>query len=301
MALVLALLPAWLAMAWLVNKAQWFWSNRPDLQFGWIVVLLCGYLFYEAWEKRPAATFHLGISTLVLAVSALGLLFVVQIYQAAFGTTPASMAGLAVGVLAAVMANLSYVFGWTGARCFAMAFCFILVAMPLPSVIHNLVVVGLQGKVATINVEALNLLGVPAQQVGSLIQLPTCTVGIDEACSGIRSLQSTVMATLFIGFLTLKRTSLRVLLLAGGVSLALVGNIGRSLFLSLAANSRGTEAIKHYHDTAGWSILLFTVAGVAVLSWLFSRVEKRLALLRVSAPASPLAPTAPKPPAADAE
>ncbi len=50
----LALLaPAFLAMAWLVSRAQWFWSNNPDLQFGWVVLLLCAYLFWEAWEKRP--------------------------------------------------------------------------------------------------------------------------------------------------------------------------------------------------------------------------------------------------------
>jgi exosortase len=102
---------------------------------------------------------------------------------------------------------------------------------------------------------------------------------VDEACSGIRSLQSTVMATLFIGALTLKRGWLRVFLLAAGMSLAVVGNLFRSLFLSLTAHSRGTDAMKATHDMAGWSILLFTVVGVAALAWLFGKLEARLETL----------------------
>jgi len=230
-----------------------------------------------------------------LGGAGLALLFLVQVYQAAFGTNAATIQGLALGVLLIVAANLRFLFGWRGVRHFAMAFAFIYVALPFPSAVRNLVVVGLQGKVAAVDVALLNLMGVPAAQVGSLIQLPTCTVGIDEACSGIRSLQSTIMATLFIGYLTLRHNSLRLILLGSGVALAVLGNVIRSLLLSLVANSRGVGAIKAYHDTAGWSILAFTVVGVGLLAWLFARLEKRLTALSAAVPAPPVAPTQPAP------
>jgi len=273
-------------MGWLVSKAQWFWSHVADLQFGWIVLLLCAYLFWEAWESRPQPRCQATVGVFGLGGAGLALLFLVQVYQAAFGTNAASVQGLALGVLLIVAANLRFLFGWRGVRHFAMAFAFIYVALPFPSAVRNLVVVGLQGKVAAMDVVLLNLMGVPATQVGSLIQLPTCTVGIDEACSGIRSLQSTIMATLFIGYLTLRRNSLRVILFGSGVALAVLGNVIRSLFLSLVANSRGVGAIKAYHDTAGWSILAFTVVGVGLLAWLLARLEKRLAALSAPAPES---------------
>jgi exosortase len=282
--LLAGLLPACLAMGWLVSKAQWFWRHRPDLQFGWIVLLLCAYLFWEAWETRPQPRCQASPGVFGLGCFGLALLFLVQIYQAAFGTSAATIQGLALGVLLIVAANLRYLFGWRGVRHFAMAFAFVYVALPLPSAVQHLVVGGLQAKVAAVDVQLLNLMGVAATRVGSLIQLPTCTVGIDEACSGIRSLQSTVMATLFIGYLTLQRNSLRVILFGSGVALALLGNVVRSLFLSVVANSRGIGAIKEYHDTAGWSILAFTVVGVGVFAWLLARLEKRL--LALSAPPS---------------
>ena len=83
-----------------------------------------------------------------------------------------------------------------------------------------------------------------------------------------------MMATLFVGYLTLKTRSLQVALLIGGISLAILGNLIRSLYLSLTANSKGLQAIDKVHDEAGWSILVFTAAGVIFLSWLLARLEK---------------------------
>lgn len=271
---LLLLSPALLAMAWLVSKLQYFWSSRPDLQFGWVVLLLCGYLFYESCEKKPVGDWKWRWWGVVLVAGCVCLLFVVQIYQAAFGTNTASTSGLTVGVMMMVGANIGFAYGWKGVREFGMPFAFLLVAVPLPGVIHSFLVNGLQAKVAAIDVEILNLIGIPAQQVGSLIHLPNGTVGIDEACSGIRSLQSTIMASLFIGYLGLQKNALRVVLLLSGIGLAVLGNLIRSLYLCLTAHSRGLDAIAKVHDAAGWSILAFTATGVVLLAWLLSRVEK---------------------------
>jgi exosortase len=261
-------------MGWLVSKLQYFWNTRPDLQFGWVVLLLCGYLFFESWEKRPVSDWRWRWWGLTLAGLGAGLLFLVQIYQAAFGTNTASTAGLTLGVLLLVGANLGFAYGWRGIREFGMPFAFMMVAVPLPGAVHALLVNGLQARVATVDVEILNLVGVPAQQVGSLIHLPNGTVGIDEACSGIRSLQSTIMASVFMGYLGLRNIGLRVLLVVAGVGLAVLGNLIRSLYLCLTAYSKGLNAIANVHDAAGWSILAFTATGVIIIAWLFSRAEK---------------------------
>ena len=50
--------------------------------------------------------------------------------------------------------------------------------MPMPSAIHNLVVGGLKAKVTWVNVEVLNLIGIPARQIGSILQSIVPMVGI---------------------------------------------------------------------------------------------------------------------------
>jgi exosortase len=186
---------------------------------------------------------------------------------------PALILMLACAVYCVAAANIHFVHGSHGLRFFAFPLLFFLIALPMPTFLHSPIVNGLQQKVASVNVEVLNLIGIPAHQLGSVIQLPNGTVGVDEACSGIRSLQSTVMATLFIGYLMLKSRALQVALLVCGVGLAVFGNLLRSLYLSLTANARGVQAIDQVHDHAGWSILIFTTLGVGILSWVFARWE----------------------------
>lgn len=287
---LLALAPTWLAFAWLVSKAQWFWTHKPDLQFGWIVLLLSLFLLWDQWNRRPVTTFRFGWPVLAFSLAGCVALFLVQIYQAAYGMMPALMMGLCAGVYSIAAANIYYVCGWKGLRYFAFPLLFLLVAMPMPSFIYNPIVNGLQHKVASANVEVLNLLGIPAQRLGSVIHLPNGVVGVDEACSGIRSLQSAIMATLFIGYITLQSRLLQAALLFAGIALAIFGNLIRSLYLSLTANAKGVDAIKEVHDAAGWSILIFTAVGVMVLSWLFAKFERWVHAQHREHPESPGVP-----------
>jgi exosortase len=273
---LLGLLPSALALAWLVSRARWFWNHNPELQIGWIVLVLSGYLLFEAWEKRPAPRFRWNGSGAALVLCGLATLFFAQLYQAAFGVTTEGMSLLGAGVMLFIAGNVHYVFGRAGIACFAFGCAFLLLALPVPDTIYFPLVSSLQSKVAAANVTLLNLIGIPAEQTGSAIRLPRCVVGIDEACSGIRSLQSATMATLFIGYLTLRKKSLQAALLGLGILAAIVGNLVRSFFLSYTANAKGAAAIQSYHDAAGWSILAFTALAVALFAWLLNRLEKHL-------------------------
>jgi len=82
------------------------------------------------------------------------------------------------------------------------------------------------------------------------------------------------MAGLFIGFLTLKGFTARAAFVTLGVLIALAGNFFRSLYLSLAAHRYGIEALDQIHDTAGWSIMIFTLVSLGVVAWLLARLEK---------------------------
>jgi exosortase len=273
---VIGLLPSALAMTWLVWRARGFWTRNPEMHFGWIVLVLCGYLFWETWPKRPPFRGRWRLGGLTLAGSGFMLLFGAQIYGAAYGATTEGLAALGLGVMLFIAGNFHYAFGSEGVRRFAFPVAFFLIALPVPDTIYYPLVGSLQAKVASINVDLLSLAGIPAERAGNAIRLSSCVVGIDEACSGIRSLQSAVMATLFIGYLTVKRRGLQAVLLGLGVLWAFAGNLVRSFFLSYVANANGAGAIAQYHDAAGWSILAFTAVGVALCAWLLSRVEKAL-------------------------
>lgn len=271
------LLPSWVAAGWLAYQASWYWSNNPDMNFGWIVLLLCGFLVTEVAPQLPEARSRWGGGPVVLAALGLGALVIFQLYQAAFGTMPASIMGLAFGVMAIVTANVVAVYGVRELGTLGFAFYFLLIALPLPSVVQSLVISNLQGFVAAMDEELLNLVGIPAQRTGAIISLANGQVGVDDACSGFRSLQSSIMAGMFIGFLLFKSWGWRVALVFVAILLAVLGNLGRTFFLCYQGASRGVDSIKGVHDAAGWSVMAFTAIGVSAASWLVLTAQRRLA------------------------
>ena len=129
-------------------------------------------------------------------------------------------------------------------------------------------------------IEVLGWFGIPAIQHGNLIEVVTGTVGIDEACSGIRSLQSTLMVSLFLGEFYRMSGWRRWGLLPVGFILAMALNVCRMSFLTIVAAKKGVAAIAQYHDPAGVTIALACTVGLWGLALLFSKKLKSETLRR---------------------
>lgn len=276
--LILLLAPSWLASAWLVTKAQWFWSHNPELQFGWAVLVLCVYLLARAWAKRPRVRLKWNLGNICTGLLGCALLFITQLYQAAYGLTPASMSGLGVGFLLVVCSNLDFVWGWPGIRQFGFSFGFLLVALPIPSLISAPIVDRLQVGIASLDVEVLNLIGIPSIRTGNLITIAAGTVGIDEACSGIRSLQATLMISLFLGQLYQFGAARRFGLILAGFGLAVFFNLVRTFALVCLASQSGLGALAKWHDLTGVTILVACFLGLWGLGVWLRRVPKAIPL-----------------------
>jgi len=254
--LILLLAPSCLAFAWLASKASWFWSHDPEFQFGWAVFVLCIYLFARAWTKRPLVRLKWNAGNICTGVLGCLVLFITQLYQAAYGLTPASMSGLGLGFLLVVCSNLNFVWGWPGLRHFGFAFGFLLVALPIPSVVGSPVMDTLQNQLAAIDVEVLNLVGIPVIQRGHLVATSLGTVGIEEACSGIRSLQVCLMISLFLGQIYQFGIGKRFGLVIAGFGLAVFFNLIRTFTLVCIASQSGLGALGKWHDSTGVGLLV---------------------------------------------
>jgi exosortase len=141
-------------------------------------------------------------------------------------------------------------------RHFGFPIAFFLVAVPWPSGLENYVVHSLTRLNTGITVELLSMCGVPAIQHGDVIEISNGMVGIEEACSGIRSVQATLMISLFLGEVCRLRSRWRVLLVFGGILMAFGFNVVRTFLLTWVAASKGMAAIASWHDPAGVTILV---------------------------------------------
>src|SRR5207244_3065173 len=109
--------------------------------------------------------------------------------------------------------------------------------------------------VAHVAAETAMLLGIPARVEGSLIRVSTGLVGVNEACSGIRSLQTSLMIGLLFG--ELKRLSVlrRVALVVGAVIIAVFANFVRAVFLVGIAATQNISEVGRWHGMAGYTIV----------------------------------------------
>jgi exosortase len=162
--------------------------------------------------------------------------------------------------------------GWL--RQVAFPICFFFVAIPWPTPIEAPVIQSLTRINSAIVVELLGWTGIPAIQHGNLIEVSTGTVGVNEACSGIRSFQTSLMISLFFGEFYRMGCLRRLLLVPAGFILAMAFNVCRMSFLTTIAAKKGVAAIDQYHDPAGIMITLVCTAGLWGLAMIFWKKQK---------------------------
>lgn len=289
--------PLWITAAvllalWgeLIIQLRLDWSLNPAYTYGWSVPLLAVYLCWLRWTSRPAP--HPAPSMvlpLLLVAAALAVLLPLRIVAKANPDWR-----LLSWTLAGMLALITFcVFFAAGGRPwlkhFAFPVLFFFVAVPWPTQIEQALVQQLMRTVAAIDVELLDILGIRALQHGNVIQLTTGLVGVEDACSGMRSLQSTLMVSIFLGELYFLRVWHRCALVLCGIVLAFFLNVGRTFVLAWVAAHRGVEAIASWHDPAGLAVLFTCLFSLWVISlWMKRRAPERPAPVTVSPAMLPL-------------
>lgn len=259
-------------MLWFVSPD---WRFDPQYQYGWAVPFLALHLLRLRREDLPPrlalspghASLVGGVMLLVaVPLAATVLLGVANPDWRALGWLAALAA------VAATVAWFALVDGWGRARHFAFPILFFLSAVPWSRPVEARTIAFLMRANAAIAVELLAWLGVAAERTGHVIRLATGTVGIDEACSGIRSLQGALMVALFLGEYRRLSVARRMLLLGLALVIAAALNTVRALMLSYAAAHGGGGGVRLWHDPAGLTIL---VTNLVILWVVASRLGSR--------------------------
>ena len=259
------------------------WSVNEQYNFGWFVPFFALCLFWLRWQDRPeqevgSKKSEVGsrrVVAVLIAIPALLVLLPVRLFEIA---NPEWRLLGWVHAAAVVTLTLLLIW-WTGGnrwiRHFAFPVAFIFVAVPWPTALETPVIQGLMRVVARVAAETAMLLGTPAQVEGNLIRVSNGLVGVNEACSGIRSLQTALMIGLLFG--ELKRLSIlrRVALVAGAVAIALLANFIRAVFLVQVAATESFSEVSRWHDIAGYTIIALVFVGTMGLAYVLGRAQGR--------------------------
>lgn len=258
------------------------WRDNPDLSHGFLMPVIFFVLLHEARAGTPR---YLTPSPLTHTASGallvLGLLSLCAsgLYAAAVDWSHAVVActfALAfILLLGAALISFSSTsirlipFNWSA--CVALGLWSL--STPIPPGSYTRLTIGLQMMVTEAVLQALHLLGIAAERHGNIIELATTTVGVEDACSGVRSLISCVFAGFFFSATLVRRAWARGLIIALAAPVAIAMNFARSLTLTLLAN-RNVDISGAWHDATGFAVLGITAAFLGGLSLLLERQPK---------------------------
>jgi exosortase len=235
------------------------WLSSADASYGIVLVAVALVVFWRRREafavaSRPAGSPLPGAAALL---AGLGVYLVGQLGADVFLTR--------VSFVLVLTGALWCLAGTRAVRTVAAPLVFLLMAIPLPALIMNAVTLPLQLVASRIGEATLTAAGVSVFRDGNLLELPSTTLEVADACSGLRSIVSLAAIG---GLLAWTESSWprRLVLIAASVPIAIVMNGLRIAATGLACETWGSRAAADpWHTLGGWLTFLISVAA---LMWL---------------------------------
>lgn len=243
------------------------WTVNSLYSYGWFVPALAGFLFFERWRDRPPnAADRPHPLFLVLPCLLLLAYLPIRIVNEANPDWVKVNFYFTASVVALMLCALYALGRLRTVWHFAFPILFVFTAMPWPVWMEENIVQTLTRWNTAVSADSLTLCGTPAIASGNLINVGSTWVNVAEACSGIRSLQTAFMMSLFLGEFYRLRLPLRALLMGSSFAVVFLLNIGRTMTLTYVAGTSGNDAMEKWHDTLGNIVM---VAGLLSL-WLLA-------------------------------
>ena len=229
------------------------WASDDNYSHGFLVV---PFAIYFAWLRRkdlaalPIQPHWIG------AVVTLGSLFVLVAGRlgAELFLARISLVGLTAG-------TVLFLYGTRHFRVLAFPIAFLLLMVPLPAVVFNQLAFPLQLLASSAGETVLSASGIPVLREGNVLMLPTTTLEVVQACSGIRSLVSLLTLAIILGKLTEPRVWARVVLAVLSLPVAIAANAARVAGTGLAAEWISPQAADgFFHEFSGWVVFVVAFA-----------------------------------------
>lgn len=252
------------AVAWMYGRilmglgAEWL--SSPDASYGAILAAVAAILI---WQRRRAIVGAIDAAAppaLPLAALTGGsALFVVGRLGADVFLTRLSL----IAVLAGALWLLT---GSRAMRVMAAPLAFLALAIPLPAILVNAVTLPLQLLASRMAEWTLAVAGVPVFRDGNVLALPSATLEVAQACSGLRSLVSLVAMGVLLAWLTRGGGVRRAAIVGLAVPIAIAMNGLRIAVTGIACETFGPSAASGvWHEGMGWLTFVasFALLGIA--------------------------------------
>jgi exosortase len=247
---VLAGLGLWLYWPTLQHLVGQWWSD-PNFSHGFFVPLFSAFVVWQERDRLARIRPNPSWTGAIVLLAGLGLLVVGRLGAELF---------LDRSSLLLVLAGIVILFlGWDLFRALLFPWAFLLLMIPIPTILFNQITFPLQLLASKVAATVLPVFGVPILREGNVINLPSMALEVAEACSGIRSLMSLVTLAIMYGYLLEKRLWVRWTLALASVPIAVAANSIRIIGTGLLVQYWDADKAEGYFH-ASWGWIIFVVS-----------------------------------------
>jgi exosortase len=227
------------------------WSSDPTYSHGFVVPPIALFLGWRERDRlRQTASRPSPLGLVLMAVS-------LALYV--FGSLGAELFVTRVSLIGVLAGTVLYAYGWSHLRIVAFPLAFLIFMIPLPAIVFDRATVSLQLLASRMGEDLLRAADVPVLRDGNLLTLPTITLEVNVACSGIRSLMALLCVAALVGYFSEAARWQRALIVFAALPIAIGLNGVRIAVTGLAASRFGPAAASGaIHAASGW--LVFVLA-----------------------------------------
>jgi exosortase len=243
------------------------WANDENMGHGFFVPLVAGYI---VWERRaqlaatPVKTNWWGLAIVIFG----GLLSVVATLGVELFTARLSF-------VIALTGTVLFLCGTQWIKILSFPLALLLFMIPIPAIIYSALTLRLQMLASELGEILITAMGIPVLREGNTLRLPSQTLDIVDACSGIRSLLSLLFLSLVYTYFTDKKVWMRWALLAATIPIAICANGIRVAVTGLLSEINTKLASGAYHETEGYVVFVVALAALIATHRVLNIVAKK--------------------------
>ena len=243
------------------------WATDENMGHGFFVPFIAGYI---AWQRRDI------LLSIPRKPNGFGLVLVVwAALQAMAATLGAELFTARLAFVIALFGTILYLGGTRWVKALLFPLLLLIFMIPIPAIIYASLTLRLQTLASQLGEAMISLMGIPVLRAGNTLQLPSQTLDVAEACSGIRSLLSLAFLSLVYSYFTDKRVWMRWALLIATVPIAIGANAVRVAVTGLMSEINTQLAQGAYHEGEGYIVFIVALAALVFVHRMLVLVAKR--------------------------
>jgi len=236
--------------AGILRDLAWQWWDDSNYTHGFLVPVFSGFLIWQRRHELAAIPINgswIGLPVLLAGIAAL-----------LFGDIGSENFLMRSSLIVILVGLVLFHLGWESFRVLAFPLLFLFFMVPLPATLFYAVAFPLQALAARNAAWTLDALGVPVLLDGNVIHLAKQSLGIAEACSGIRSLVSLLSVSVGWAILTLPGPWAMAVFVAMVIPITILANVARVVITGLIGQWFGVEyAQGFFHTFSSWLVFVF--------------------------------------------